>query len=159
MNAEPDLAETITVVSQSKTASGFLRTAARGGYIIHWGDLPTNVMGLFRSDAQDVVMSNLLKGYPAMDRAPVLAHELTHASDWTANNELMQTINGCFSTEIHAFHTEAATWRELAGTDVKPTNDLEREYEMINKAIASDSHGFIDRLTAVYHSQCLPGLG
>ena len=156
VNADPDLEETITLLSHTKTGSGYLRTAARGGYIVHWGDLPTNVLGLFRSDAQDVVMSNVLKGFPVVDRAPVLAHELTHASDWTANNSLMLTVNGCFSTEIHAFHTEAATWRELAGTDVKPANDMEREYEMINKAIAADPTGFIDRLTAVYHSQCLP---
>ena len=154
--AEPDLAETITLVSNLKAGSGYLKTAARGGYVIHWGDLPANVLGLFRPEAQDVVMSNLLKGFPVIDRAPVLAHELTHASDWNANNSLMQTINGCFSTEIHAFHTEAAAWREVAGSEVKPSNDLEREYELINKAIASDPRGFIEGLRAVYHSQCLP---
>ena len=156
VNAEADLEETIAAVNNSKTASGYLKTAARGGYIIHWGDLPTDVLGLFRADAQDVVLSNFLKGFPAIDRAPVLAHELTHASDWTANNSLMQTVNGCFSTEIHAFHTEAAIWRELAGTETKPANDLEREYQMVNQVIADDPRGFMDRLRAVYHSQCLP---
>jgi hypothetical protein len=156
LNAEPELAETITLLSHSNTAAGFLRTAARGGYVVHYGDLPVDVLGLFRPEPHDILMSNALKGYPVLDRAPVLAHELTHASDWTVNSSLLQTSNGCLSTEIHAFHTESATWRELAGSQPKPANDLEREYNMIGQAIATDPTGFINRLAAVYHSQCAP---
>jgi hypothetical protein len=156
VNAVPDLAETITLVNNSKIASGFLKTAARSGYVIHWGDLPTDVLGLFRPGPHDVIMSNLLKSYPVLDRAPVLAHELTHASDWTANSGLLETSAGCLSTEIHAFHTESATWLELAGDQAKPANDLEREFNLISQAIATDPKGFISRLSVVYHSQCAP---
>jgi hypothetical protein len=137
------------------TAVGFLKTAAHGGYVIHYGELPTNVLGLFRPGSHDVVISNFLKAYPALDRAPVLAHELTHVSDWTANSALLETSNGCLSTEIHAFHAESATWLELAGQQ-KPANDLEREYSMISQAIATDPTGFMNRLAVVYHSQCAP---
>jgi hypothetical protein len=154
VNATPDLAETITLVNHSATASGFLKTAARGGYVIHYGDLPTDVLGLFRPGPHDVVMSNVLKDFPALDRAPVLAHEVTHVSDWTANSALLQTSQGCLSTEVHAFHTESATWLELAGSQTKPSNDLEREYSMISKALATDPKGFTNQLAVAYHSQC-----
>ena len=86
----------------------------------------------------------------------MLAHELTHVSDWTANAALLQTSQGCLSTEVHAFHTESATWLELAGSQTKPTNDLEREFTTISRAMATDPTGFINRLAAVYHSQCAP---
>ena len=156
VNAEADLAETVSLVSHSKTASNFVNTAARGGYVIHWGDLPTDVLGLFRPGPHDVVMSNVLKNYPVVDRVPVLAHELTHVSDWTTNSGLLQTSNGCLSTEIHAFHTEASMWQEVSGGQAKPANDLEREFTMIVQAIATDPKGFINRLAVVYHSQCAP---
>ena len=144
-------------MSHSTTATPLLRKAATGKYVVHFGDLPVDVLGMFRSEKHDVVISNALRSFPALDRAPVLAHELTHVSDWMVNPDLLQTSNGCLSTEIHAFHNEATVWRDVEAGHLKsPANDLEREFNMISQAIASDPTGFITRLKIVYHDQCSP---
>lgn len=156
LSSASELADTIVLLSHSSSAMPLLKTAAKLNYLVHYGDLPMDVLGLFRPAQHEVVMSNVLKTYPTLDRAPVLAHELTHVSDWNANPALLQTSAGCLSTEVHAFHTESTTWQELGDSHQKPANDLEREFNMISQAIATDPTGFIDRLAVVYHSQCAP---
>ncbi len=155
MNSSFELADTLTMLSHTSTAGPLLRTAAKAGYIVHFGDLPVDVMGLMRPSAHDITLSNVLKPYPTVDRAPVLAHELQHVTDWMNQGVALDTTSGCLGTETSAFHTEALAWLELEGGHLpNASNDLEREYNLIYQAITSDPVGFAGRLKVVYHDQC-----
>ena len=155
LNATPDVAPTVALLSESNAATPLLRAAARAGYLIRSGDLPLDVLGLFRPSRHDVILSTSLDHYPQVDRGPVLAHELQHVSDWLAQGTALESPNGCLVTETNAFHTESVVWLELEGGQLPmPTNDLELEFNMISHAIVADPEGFASRLTIVYHNQC-----
>ena len=158
LNSAADLADTVSLLAHTSAAAPLLRTAARAGYSLKFGDLPLDVLGLFRPSRKDVTVSSFLQAYPTIDRAPVIAHELQHVSDWIGHGALLDTTPGCLATETNAFTTESATWLELGGGHLKPpTNDLEREFNMISQAISTDPGGFASRLTVVYHDQCAAG--
>jgi hypothetical protein len=155
LHAVPELADTVALLAKTSSATPLLRAASKAGYIIHYGDLPVDVLGLFRPSRHDVVLSNLLKPFPTLDRAPVLAHELQHIFDWLSHPAAMETAPGCLATETNAFATESSIWLELAGDHLKsPSNDLEREFNMISQEVTNDPAGFADRLTLAYHDQC-----
>jgi hypothetical protein len=154
-NSAPELVDTVTLLAHTSTVTPLLRTAAKAGYVVHYGDLPIDVLGLFRPGGRDVILSTYLKSYPTLDRGPVMAHELQHVSDWLSQGPVLDTARGCLSTETNAFHTESSTWLELQGGHLSaPANDLEREFNMITQAITTDPAGFVSRLTIVYHDQC-----
>jgi hypothetical protein len=157
LNASTDLADTVLMLSKTTTAVGLLRNAARGGYTVRYANLPADVLGLFSPNRRVVVLSIDLRGYPSIDRAPVLAHELQHVSDWISQGRQLDTTSGCLATESNAFHTESATWLELRGGSLAPAaNDLEQEFNAITRAIQSDPAGFTERLTTLYHDECSP---
>jgi len=160
LRAADDLSQTITMLAASQTAVPLLRTAGKAGYLIHYGNLPQDVLGLFRPKTHDVVVNNGLRGYPVVDRGPVIAHELQHVSDWVSQGAALDTPDGCIATETQAFHTESAVWLELRGGRLTAaTNDLEQEFNTISQAIASDPNGFAARLTLLYHDECSGGAG
>jgi hypothetical protein len=157
LNSAADLADTVSLLAHTRAAAPLLRNAATAGYTLGYGDLPTDILGLVRPSRKHVTLSTVLQAYSTIDRAPVLAHELQHVSDWISHGELLDTTYGCLATEANAFHTESATWLELSGGQVKPANDLEREFNMISEAITTDPAGFASRLTLIYHDECAPG--
>lgn len=157
LNATQDVAGTVVLLSHSSAAQPLLQTAARASYTVHSGELPLDVLGLFRPSRHEIVLSSVLAQYPEIDRGPVLAHELQHVSDWIDQGAALESLKGCLATETNAFHTEAAVWLELEGGHLpKPANDLERELNMISHAITVDPEGFASRLTIAYHDQCTP---
>jgi hypothetical protein len=157
LNAVSDLADTVLLLSKSNTAVPLLRNAAKGGYAVRYANLPADVLGLFSPSRRLVVLSLDLRPYPSLDRAPVLAHELQHVSDWISQGQQLDTTSGCLATESNAFHTESATWLELRGGQLAPaTNDLEQEFNAITRAIQTDPAGFTERLTTLYHDECSP---
>ena len=150
-----ELADAVTLLAHTKAAPPLLVAAAKGGYLVHYGDLPTDVLGLFRPNQHDVLLSTTLRDYPAIDRAPVLVHELQHVSDFIAQGVALDTTRGCLNTESNAFHTESSVWLELEGGKLqRPTNDVERELNLITQAITTDPAGFAQRLNVVYHDEC-----
>lgn len=158
LQASVELTQTITLMATSQTAVGLLRTAGKAGYVIHYGNLPPDVLGLFRPNGRDVVVSNDLRDFPAVDRGPVVAHELQHVSDFLSRGRALDTPDGCISTETNAFHTESTVWLELSGGHLpQATNDLEQELNMITQAIVDDPVGFANRLSLVYHDECSGG--
>jgi hypothetical protein len=157
LNAVSDLADTVLLLSKANTAVPLLRNAAKGGYTVRYANLPADVLGLFSPSRRLVVLSIDLRPYPSLDRAPVLAHELQHVSDWISQGQQLDTTAGCLATESNAFHTESTTWLELRGGRLAPaTNDLEQEFNAITRAIQTDPAGFAERLTTLYHDECSP---
>lgn len=155
LNAVPELADTVALLSKTSTAPPLLRTAARGGYLIHYGDLAPDVLGVFRPSRREVIVSASLRSYPMVDRGPILVHELQHVSDWIDKGGELDTTSGCLATEENAFQSEAATWLELhAGHLEAPANDVEQEFNAIARAIQTDPAGFTNRLTAAYQDEC-----
>jgi hypothetical protein len=155
LNAANDLADTVQLLASSKTANLLLARAAQAGYDLRYGNLPTDVLGLFRPASRDVIVSNDLREFPSVDRGPVIAHELQHVSDWLAEGARVATPEGCIATEANAFHTESAVWLELRGGQLGPaSNALERELNTITRAITTDPEGFASRLTSVYQDEC-----
>jgi hypothetical protein len=155
LNAAADLDETVTLLAKTSVAQPLLRNAARDGYSIRYGNLPADVLGLFRPSRHEVVVSLNLQPYAAIDRGPVLAHELQHVSDWISLGEQLDTTAGCLATESNAFHTESATWLELRGGRLMPpSNDLEQEFNTITRAIQTNPTAFANRLTLLYHDEC-----
>jgi hypothetical protein len=154
-NAVADLADTVRLLAKTTTAPPLLRAAAKSGYAVRYGNLPTDVLGLFRPNRQEIVVSSSLQSYPAVDRGPVLAHELQHVSDWINLGQQLDSTSGCLQTESNAFHTESATWLELEGGRLTPAaNDLEQEFNTITRAIQTDPVAFANRLTSVYNDEC-----
>ncbi|MBV8718103.1 MAG: hypothetical protein JOZ65_23800 [Chloroflexi bacterium] len=155
LNAATDLAGTVTLLDKTTAAPPLLRAAARDGYRVYYGNLPTDVLGLFRPSRHEVILSLDLRSYPDEDRVPVLAHELQHVSDWITLGQQLETTSGCLQTETNAFHTQSQTWLELHdGTLAPPRNDLEREFNTITRAIQTDPAAFASRLTLLYHDEC-----
>jgi hypothetical protein len=96
-----------------------------------------------------------VRPFSALDRGPVLAHELQHVSDWISQGQQLDTTAGCLATESNAFHTESATWLELRGGRLAPpSNDLEQEFNAITRAIQTDPTAFANRLTRLYRDEC-----
>jgi hypothetical protein len=155
LNSATDLADTVLLLSKTTVATPLLRNAAKGGYTVRYANLPADVLGLFSPSRRVVVLSIDLQPYPSLDRAPVLAHELQHVSDWISQGQQLDTSSGCLATETNAFHTESATWLELRGGHLSPAaNDLEQEFNAITRAIQTDPAGFAERLTTLYHDEC-----
>lgn len=155
LNAASDIADTVLLLSKTSTVLPLLRNAAKDAYSVQYGRLPMDVLGLFRPTRHEVIVSTDLRSYPALDRGPVLAHELQHVSDWISFGQQLNTTSGCLNTESNAFHTESAAWLELhSGRLPPPENNLEREFNMITRAIQTDPTAFANQLTLVYHDEC-----
>jgi len=155
LNADPEIADTVTLLSETTTVPPLLRAAAQDAYSVEYGRLPPDVLGLFRPSRHQVIISSDLRSYSAVDRGPVLAHELQHVSDWISLGQELETSSGCLATESNAFHTESVAWLELHdGRLPAPDNGLEREFNTITRAIQTDPTAFADRLTLLYHDEC-----
>ena len=154
-SAAAELGDTVTLLAKTGVAQPLLRNAAKDGYSVRYGNLPPDVLGLFRPSRHEIVISMDLRRYSAMDRGPVLAHELQHVSDWITQGQQLDTTAGCLATETSAFHTESAAWLELRGGRLAPpSNDLEQEFNAITRALQTDPTGFANRLTLLYHDEC-----
>jgi hypothetical protein len=157
LNSVSGLADTVVLLTRTTIATPLVRAAGKGGYTIRFGSLPADVLGLFSPTRRVVIISTDLLSYPAIDRAPVLAHELQHVSDWISQGRQLDTTAGCLATETNAFHTESETWLELhSGRLSLAANDLEQEFNSITRAIQTDPAGFAERLTTLYHDECSP---
>jgi hypothetical protein len=76
-------------------------------------------------------------------------------ADWRTAGPALNSERGCFMTEANAFQTQAATWLELEGGQLRlPANDVEAELNAIVQAIATDPSGFLSHLQTVYHHEC-----
>jgi hypothetical protein len=155
LNAASDMADTVLLLSKTSTVLPLLRNAAKNAYSLQYGRLPPDELGLFRPSRHEVVISTDLRSYPALDRGPVLAHELQHVSDWISFGQQLNTTSGCLDTESNAFHTESAAWLELHSGRLPPAdNDLEREFNTITRAIQTDPTGFAHQLILAYRDEC-----
>jgi hypothetical protein len=158
LRADSSLAEPIRLLSTTSAGRPLLRNAALAGVNARVEDMPSRVLGNFDPNTGELVLNSRLSSYPAIDRAPVLAHELQHATDWIMFGVSVDTSRGCFTTEANAFRVEAQVWIDLQGGRLKPpTNDVERELNAIADAIRTNPNGFLNSLTTVYRHQCSPG--
>jgi hypothetical protein len=156
--AESLLAETVRLLNTTSTGQALLRNAALAGVNARFAGTPPGVLANFDPYTGQVIVSSRLSSFPDIDRAPVLAHELQHATDWVLYGARLDTVTGCFSTEANAYSTEAKVWTELQGGQLKPPrNPLEEELNAIAQAIRTDQPGFLRRLSSVYHEQCAEG--
>ncbi len=156
LNADPALSSTIGVLQQTSRGSQLLRTAANAGVVVVRAAVPSQAWADFRPDGLVVTIGTSTDGFSAQDRAPVLAHELQHASDLVLMGPaVMSTTRGCYTTEANAFGTEAAVWADIwQGRLPQPRNQLETELNAVTQAIATNPGAFVDQLLAVYHSEC-----
>jgi hypothetical protein len=152
--ADPRLGAAIALLRGTSRGPALLKTAAEGRVAIRVGTAPPGALAAFRSRARTVTVDARLVRYSPRGLAAILAHELSHVSDWSKVGALFagNTLS-CYSTEASAFRTETAVWDEIAG-GTAPADRLEEEVDAMAQGVDLGGPGFWLSLGSDYLDEC-----
>lgn len=117
--------------------------------------LPPWVGGFFAPDANLVGINASLDESDPQAVATAVIHEASHVRDYFAG-EPMRTLEGCFQTEIRAYHTQAEAWLRLYGPDGKQpaADDFEQGLNDLLQAYREDRARIELTVRQRYARQC-----
>ena len=125
------------------------------GVRVTYEPLWRNVGGFFAPEPNLVVLSDRYTSSDPKAVAAALIHEASHARDYYGG-EPIGTLEGCYQTEIRAYHTQAEAWLRFYGPGGKQPamDELDRSLNDVLR-IYSNDRGRIERVVRqTYSQQC-----
>jgi endonuclease YncB( thermonuclease family) len=117
--------------------------------------LPRPVGGFFSPDLNVVGINGRFAESDPKAVAAAIVHETSHARDFYAG-EPMRTLEGCFQTEIRAYHAEAEAWLHFYGPAGKQPaiDDLDDGLNELLRMYLNDRPRIEGSVRRLYGSQC-----
>ena len=118
--------------------------------------VPHNVGGFFTPDLNAVGINARFAYSDPKAVAAALVHETSHARDYYAG-EPMRTLEGCFQTEIRAYHTQAEAWLAFYGPGGKQpaVDDLDEGLNDLLLLFQRDRGRIEETVRRLYERQCM----
>jgi hypothetical protein len=117
--ASAQLVPALQALAQHNLGQRLLQDVAAFPPSVQVGDLPQDVLGLFRGRPFSVQISSGITGADPASVATVLFHELIHARQQIQRGTTGRAID-CFGDEQEAFDTAASYWGSVFGQRGKP---------------------------------------
>ena len=126
------------------------------GVQVLFAQVPHIVGGYFSPDVNVVAINARFAGSDPRAVAAAIVHETVHVRDYYAG-EPVRTLEGCFRTEIRAYHAEAEAWLRYYGPGGKQpaADDLEQLLNDLALIYRTDRPLIEQAVRRVYERQCV----